>query len=256
MSVGPAYTDRFAGRLLRIGSGFLLVVVIGFGLMQFSVIRLPWSNATYDVSPLGDVPDFVLTERRGRQVRKADLLGKVWVVNFMFTRCTDECPLETSRMAYLQSKFAQHKDVRWVSISVDPEHDTPTVLTHYAQQFGADVDRWWFLTGAKTMIYRLATEGFHLGVMVPEPASSTSRRMVFPIGYVVRVNLDLWTPAVAWAHHPTYTPPASAPVILHSARFVLVDRRARIRGYYDSREEKAMRRLQDDVMLLLHEPAS
>lgn len=255
MSVGSAYTDRFAGRLLRIGSGFLLVVVLGFGLMQFSAIRLPWSTATSDGPQLGDVPDFVLTERSGRQVRKADLLGKVWVVNFMFTRCADECPLETSRMAYLQSKFAQQKDVRWVSISVDPEHDTPAVLTHYARQFGADVDRWWFLTGTKMAVYRLATEGFHLGVMVPEPASSTSSRMSAPIWYAVRVYRHTLTPAVAWAHHPTHTPSASVPVILHSARFVLVDRRARIRGYYDSREEKAMRQLQDDVMLLLHESA-
>jgi len=255
MAAGPVYTDRFTGRLLRIGSGFLLAVVLGFGLTQFSAIRLPWFAATSDVSPLGDVPDFVLTERSGRQVRRADLIGKVWVVNFMFTRCDDECRLETSHMAYLQRKFAQQEDVRWVSISVDPEHDTPPVLARYARQFGADTDRWLFLTGAKTTIYRLATDGFRLGVMAPEPAPSTSKRISSPLWYAMRVQLDLLTPAAAWAHHPTHPQPASTPVILHSTRFVLVDRQARIRGYYDSQGEESMRRLPDDVMLLLHEPA-
>lgn len=257
MANGPAPIDRISLRLLWIGSGFLLVVVLGLGLMRFSPIRLPWSASTPDLSPLGDVPDFVLVERSGQQVRRADLYGKVWVVNFMFTRCPGdgECLLETNRMARLQTQFARQEDVRLVSISVDPEYDAPAVLARYAQRFGADADRWLFLTGAKAAIYRLARNGFRLGVSMPEAAPSTSNRMPSHIWYAVRAHLDMLTPSAAWAHHPTHTPSSSEAAILHSTRFVLVDRQARIRGYYDSREEKAMHRLQNDVMLLLHEPA-
>lgn len=258
MASGPVPTDRIPLRLLWIGSGFLLVVVLGIGLMRFSALRLPWSASTSDLPPISNVPDFVLVERSGRQVHRADLHGKVWVVNFMFTRCPGdgECLLETNRMARLQTRFARQEDVRLVSISVDPEYDTPAVLARYARRFGADAERWLFLTGAPAAIYRLARDGFHLGVIMPEVAPSTSNRIPSPIWYAVRAPLDMLTPAAAWAHHPTTAPSSSEPAILHSTRFVLVDRQARIRGYYDSRKEKAMRRLQNDVMLLLHEPAA
>src|SRR5437867_913183 len=87
---------------------------------------------------LGEVADFALTERSGETVHRADLLGKVWVAAFGFTRCTGPCPQVSGTMARLQAELAGQPDVRLVSFSVDPDHDTPEVLREYAQRFGAD----------------------------------------------------------------------------------------------------------------------
>jgi cytochrome oxidase Cu insertion factor (SCO1/SenC/PrrC family) len=133
-----------------------------------------WQAQQADLQVLGVVPDFVLLERSGRQVSRADLLGKVWVVNFIFTRCVDECPLESSQMARLQTQLASEDGVRWVSITLDPVHDTSDVLQRYAENFGAHPQRWLFLTGDKKAIYQLAQEGFHLGVIDPDEARRTS----------------------------------------------------------------------------------
>ena len=88
-----------------------------------------------DLSPLptyGAVPDFTLTDARGRAVGRKDLAGKVWVADLIFTRCTDTCPLQTGEMARLQAEFAGEKELRFVSITTDPAYDTPAVLAQYA----------------------------------------------------------------------------------------------------------------------------
>ncbi len=112
----------------------------------------------------GEVADFALTERDGRTVRKADLAGKVWVAGFAFTRCTGPCPQVTGTMAQLQDELRNEPDFRLVSVSVDPEHDTPAVLTNYARAFAADATRWCFLTGPREDVDRLVIDSFHLGV--------------------------------------------------------------------------------------------
>jgi len=106
---------------------------------------------------------FRLTERSGRVVTDADLADRVWVAAFIFTRCPASCPRISSVLKGLQGQFAG-KGVQLVSLSVDPEHDTPAVLADYAQRYQADPDRWWFLTGPKDDVYRLILEQFHLGV--------------------------------------------------------------------------------------------
>src|SRR5262249_20241121 len=113
---------------------------------------------------LGPVADFQLTERGGRTVTRADLLGKVWVAGFAFTRCTGPCPQVSGTMAKLQAELRDQPDFRPVSVSVDPENDTPEVLKAYADRFGADPERWLFLTGPKDDVYKLVLESFHLGV--------------------------------------------------------------------------------------------
>ena len=106
------------------------------------------------------MPPFSLVERSGRTVREADLAGHVWVADFVFTRCPDVCPAITARMASLQSKLPD-PDVRLVTVTVDPAHDTPAVLTDYARRVGA-TDRWWFLTGDRDDIAALVRDGFHV----------------------------------------------------------------------------------------------
>ncbi|HXG50240.1 MAG TPA: SCO family protein [candidate division Zixibacteria bacterium] len=155
----------------------------------------------------GAVPDFRLTERSGRAVGLGDLRGAVWVADFIYTSCTDTCPLQTAQMARLQRELRDFPGVRLVSISVDPEKDSPAVLSAYADRYRADASRWLFLTGERSEIVRLVQNGFRLSAVAA----------------------------------------ADDGVILHSPRFVLVDREARIRGYYDSRDPEALKRLLNDL---------
>jgi protein SCO1 len=231
----------------------ILLVAMGGGLAAWPslsgrLVRTFGWSASSNQSPgaletlgeYGQVPDFVLTERSGRQVSRADLLGKVWIVDFFYTECPDTCPLQSANMARLQEDFAQEPVVRLVSISVDPEHDTPEVLSEYAARFGADPRRWIFLTGSKDAIYRLATEGFHLGVV--DRGEQTRRETGERLAWLGRAS--------AWAHP---IPNADRKPVLHSSRFMLVDRQAQIRGYYQGTDWESLDRLQANVKIVLRE---
>jgi len=185
----------------------------------------------------GRVPDFSLTERRGRPVALSDLLGKVWVVDFFYTRCTDTCPLQSAHMARLQADLLGQGDVRLVSISIDPEYDTPKRVSRYATRFGADRQRWLFLTGSKDAIYRLAVDGFHLGVADTGPNAQSERKDGWAEGGPARTGA-----------HPL---PKGRLRLLHSSRFVLVDRQARIHGYYEGTDWEALTHLRDNLKLVL-----
>ena len=100
------------------------------------------------------MPDFTLTEKNGKQTQKTSLDGKVWIADFIFTRCAGQCPVMSAKMAQLSQVM---KDISFVSFSVDPTHDTPEVLSAYADQYGADRQRWLFLTGPMNEINRIAT---------------------------------------------------------------------------------------------------
>lgn len=160
---------------------------------------------------LGVVPDFSLTERSGRPLRKSDLIGSYWIASFIFTRCATSCPMAVMKLAQLQSDLPE--DVRLVSFSVDPEHDSPGVLADYAEKAGADVDHWLFVTGEKSEVYTCIREGFNLAV---EQGSN---------------------PRPGWE-------------VTHSPRFALVDPKGRIRGYYDSSDPADLERLRRDVRRL------
>lgn len=109
------------------------------------------------------IEDFALIERSGRTVTKADLLGRPWAVCFVFTRCAGPCPRVTGQMRLLHDRLAD-RDVRFVTISVDPKNDTPEVLGRYADAFGADAERWLFLTGDQSEIYHLIQHSFKMPV--------------------------------------------------------------------------------------------
>lgn len=91
-------------------------------------------------------PEFSLTDQEGRSVAKSDLAGKVWIADFIFTRCSGICPVMTSRMYGLQDRL---KEVRLVSFTSDPAFDTPEILKGYSEIAGAEPGRWSFLTGPK-----------------------------------------------------------------------------------------------------------
>jgi cytochrome oxidase Cu insertion factor (SCO1/SenC/PrrC family) len=163
-----------------------------------------------------EVPSFSLVERSGRPLSLADLRGKVWVADFIFTRCQGPCPLMTGRMATLADDLAGIEDVRFVSISADPAHDMPAVLAKYAESYEVKDPRWLFATGKEDEIVK------------------TSRGMLLAIE----------------------TPDAEKPnAIVHSEKMVLVDRHGRIRGYYDPMNAEEYERLRRDVRRLLRERA-
>jgi protein SCO1 len=137
---------------------------------------------------LGEVPDFQLTSQTGETVDRHSLMGHVWVADFIFTTCPGPCPMMSSRMREVQAATAGTPDVKLVSFTVDPAHDTPDVLAAYAKHFLAQPARWDFLTGPQPTLNHLGSDGFHLN-----PVDGS---------------------------------------LEHSTRFVLVDRGARIRGYY------------------------
>ena len=98
---------------------------------------------------IAPAPAFALTSQDGTPVALADFRGKVVAVTFIYTSCMDTCPVLTALMAYVQDKLGPDfgKRIAFVSITVDPERDTPEVLKRYAETFGADLNGWAFLTG-------------------------------------------------------------------------------------------------------------
>lgn len=186
----------------------------------------------------GVVPDFSLIERSGRQVKKADLQGQIWIANFIFTNCPDQCPLMTSQMAELQTALSRARDIRLVSFTVDPERDTPEVLSEYAKYFGADRDRWLFLTGVKEAIYDLARESFHVGVIDPRDETQDENA----------------SGTLSHTHGKEKEKAGEKTgMILHSSRFILVDRQAQIRGYYNIADGEIVQRVLLGVGALLRE---
>lgn len=116
--------------------------------------------------PPGPVPDFTLTESRGSKLTRQDLLGKIWVANLMFTSCGDTCPIQSGTMSKLDQALGARDDVRLVSITITPEYDQPPRLREYAERYHAS-DKWLFLTGDRTVITKLANEGFWLSAGSP-----------------------------------------------------------------------------------------
>ena len=111
---------------------------------------------------LGQVPEFQLTAQNGETVTRHSLEGHVWVADFMFTTCPGPCPRMSSQMRQVQTETTKMSDIKLVSFTVDPDHDTPPVLAAYAKHFLAEPGRWYFLTGAQTSLDELGRNGFKL----------------------------------------------------------------------------------------------
>lgn len=199
---------RDAKRILWAAASLMLVLA--------AAAAAPVLRRRLDPPPpvLGRLPAFSLTERSGRSVTRESLAGRVWVADFIFTSCAGLCPAMTARMARLQAEVPQ--GTRLVSFTVDPEHDSPEVLTRYAEGFQAG-EEWLFVTGRKADLYNLAVDGFKLAAMeVPADQQRAGGDGPF----------------------------------LHSGQFVLVDERGQVRGYYDSKDEGAVLRLVRDARRL------
>ncbi|HZR10659.1 MAG TPA: SCO family protein [Myxococcales bacterium] len=180
--------------------GFAAVVLaVPMGVLLFRQTVQP------DLPSLGDLPAFSLVAEDGKPFHKDDLLGRVWIADFVFTSCADACPRLQGKMKSLQDRLVpleQGGNIGLLSISVDPERDTPEKLKQYGQIFGARPGLWRSLTGDQTEVERTVVKGFHTAM-----------------AKVPRENAD---------------PHLEAFEIMHGERLVLVDRLGRIRGYYDA----------------------
>ena len=121
------------------------------------------SNSNSELPVLGTIPEFYFTDSRDKRISRADLDGKVWVADFIFTTCTMACPVLTGNMNLVHKEFQNNDDVRIVSISVYPEYDTPEVLKKYASQYDANTNRWHFLTGPEENVQNVIKNGFKMG---------------------------------------------------------------------------------------------
>jgi len=191
----------------------ILIPLITLGLLLW--LRQLEVNALRQrtVSSYGTVPSFQLVNQNEQPFGSAQLAGKIWIADFIYTMCPGPCPMISSRMSELQ-KPLEKTDVHLVSFSVDPDKDTPQVLRSYAEKWQAEPGRWDFLTGPKSAIYNLSHDGFKLAVADGSDAQG---------------------------------------IPVHSTRMVLVDRHGQIRGYYDATEADAVTKLVADTNHLLRE---
>ncbi len=193
----------------------LFAVLVGLVIQQLRTPAAPPRQPALErLARYGPAPDFSLVERSGRPLSAGDLRGHVWIADFIYTKCQDTCPLQSRAMAALQADLKAYGDLRSVSITVDPLTDSAALLSRYADRYGADPERWLFLTGELRDIRRIVQEGFRLSAA---PVDDN----------------------------------APDPVVFHSARFVLVDRNGEIRGYYDSNDPRALKRLRENARSLL-----
>lgn len=162
------------------------------------------------------IPDFKLISQAGRTVTQQDLNNSVYVANFFFASCRDVCKKMTTQLTRVQEAFPNNPEVKLVSHTVDPERDTVATLKQYAEMYGANQKQWYFLTGPKPEIYKLAQEGYKLTAMQA---------------------------------------PSITPDFIHSEKLILVDKQKHVRGIYDGTSSEDVDRLIVEIKVLLQEPA-
>jgi protein SCO1/2 len=160
------------------------------------------------------VRDFKLVNQLGDSVRFPVDTAKITVVNFFFSRCPSFCKSMNAEMALVVGAYNKNDFLRFLSISVDPEYDTPAVLFEYAKSYKHRPGKWEFLTGDKKLIYSLAKQDFLVDAI--EDTTST-------------VNF------------------------IHSPMLILLDTHKRIRGYYDSGSKEQVDKLADEIKVLIAE---
>jgi protein SCO1 len=184
------------GRRLLVGMVIVFLVAVVPSIVVPTLMCRPEHKPLPD---LGSVPAFELVDQTGQAFTDAALRGKVTIVSFVFTRCDTICPVISMKMARIQEKtFDLGRDIKLASFSVDPEYDTPARLADYANKYGADPERWRFVTGPYKDVYSLIEGPFMTSMM--------------------RLG----------------DRPTGAPDIKHGGYFMLLDPALHIRGIYDS----------------------
>ncbi|WP_179414019.1 SCO family protein [Mucilaginibacter sp. E4BP6] len=163
------------------------------------------------------VPAFKFVNQYGDSVGSKNLKNDIYVADFFFTSCPSICPVMQRNMLNVYNAFKDTADVKIISFTIDPKHDTTAVLKKYADKLGVSGNSWWFLNGDKDKVYDLATKSYLVGVTQDSTAAG---------GYV------------------------------HQGYFVLIDKQQRIRGSYDGTDPKQVDQLIADIKTLKAEPVS
>ncbi|HSY09451.1 MAG TPA: SCO family protein [Candidatus Dormibacteraeota bacterium] len=192
-----AETPQQLPRTLWLGTGLLL----GFlGLAYLlSLAELKRTNETA-LPVLGQIADFTLTNQDVKITTLADLTNHVWIADIIFTRCAGPCPRMTAQMKSLQDSLPQTSDAKLVTLTTDPDYDSPAAMKKYGQHFGADFNRWTFLTGTKNEIKNLAANSLKLSAVPVKPEDQKN----------------------------------SADLFIHTTIFVVVDKHAQLRGIFET----------------------
>jgi protein SCO1 len=149
---------------------------------------------------LGQIAGFTLTNQDEKITTLADLTNRVWVADIIFTRCAGPCPRMTAQMKSLQDRLPKTGGAKLVTLTTDPDFDTPPVMKKYGERFGADFDRWTFLTGRKNEIVNLAANSLKLSAVPVKPEDQKN----------------------------------SADLFIHTTIFVVVDKHAQLRGIFET----------------------
>lgn len=196
------------------GLAFVLTTLIIFGLRPFLRHEAPAPDV------MAQLPPFELIDANGNPFGTEELAGKVWLADFFFTSCPSICTQLTEQMVKLQGAFEREGvKAQLVSISVDPQNDTPNRLRQYAAKHGADPERWHFLTGTPEAIRAVVVDGFQTHLGEPELKGK-----------------DIVD-------------------IAHASYFVLVDEDGGIRGYYRALDDEELSRAFHETKNLLRERA-
>lgn len=184
-------------RTLWLGIGLLLGCLVLAGLLPL----MENSRVHHQALPvLGHIAGFTLTNQEGRVMTLADLSNRVWVADIIFTRCAGPCPRMTAQMKSLQDLLPQNSTIKLVTLTTDPDNDTPAVMKKYGERFNADFDRWTFLTGTKKEIAGLARDSLKLSAVPVKPDERKD----------------------------------DADLFIHTTIFVVVDKRAQLRGVFET----------------------
>jgi protein SCO1/2 len=171
--------------------------------LAFLLSTLKSGIRTKPLPVLGQVADFTLTNQDGLKISLSDLQGKVWVADIIFTRCAGPCLRMTRQMRDFQAAMPAKNLTRLVTLTTDPDFDTPAVLKAYGQRFGADFGRWSFLTGTPKQIAQLAIDSLKLTAIPKKPEERES----------------------------------AADLFVHSTIFVAVDKQGRLRAVFETSSE-------------------
>lgn len=206
-------TSRLVQWLVWGGLGVVIAGILG------AFVWKEWIHPGARLPVYAQLGDFALTNQFARPVGLSHLRGKVWLADVIFTRCPGPCAKMTAQMRQIQSQFAENDQVQFVSFTADPEFDTPEVLKSYAARLGADGANWQFLTGPKKQLYDFAANELKFTVIDNDSSGAQSLEDRF----------------------------------LHSTQFVLVDSKARIRGYFDGEKPGASDEVAKAIQRVLRE---
>jgi len=173
--------------------------LLGLALL-ISFFQVNRSRQLPQLPVLGSIAAFTLTNQDGQITTLADFSNHVWVADIVFTRCAGPCPRMTGQMKLLQNFLPSASAAKLVTLTTDPENDSPTVLKKYGERFDADFNRWTFLTGTKNEIAALASGSLKLSAQPVKPADQKD----------------------------------VADLFIHTTIFVIVDKHARLRGFFET----------------------